>query len=48
MPTPAGLCDGPHLLANLWQRPCVESLRAAVRGAGDVEEFVKWGHLVYM
>src|SRR5918994_6836119 len=31
-----------------WQRPCVESLRAAVRSAGDVEEFVKWGHLVYM
>jgi hypothetical protein len=31
-----------------WQRPCVESLRTAVRGAGDVEEFVKWGHLVYM
>jgi hypothetical protein len=31
-----------------WQRPCVESLRAAVRSAGDIEEFVKWGHLVYM
>jgi hypothetical protein len=31
-----------------WQRPCVESLRAAVRSAGDVEEFVKWGHLVYL
>lgn len=31
-----------------WQRPCVESLRAAVRSAGDVEEVVKWGHLVYM
>jgi hypothetical protein len=31
-----------------WQRPCVESLRAAVRAAGDVEEVVKWGHLVYL
>ena len=31
-----------------WQRPCVENLRAAVRSAGDVEEHVKWGHLVYM
>lgn len=31
-----------------WQRACVENLRAAVRSAGDVEETVKWGHLVYM
>jgi hypothetical protein len=31
-----------------WQRPCVEGLRAAVRSAGDVEEVVKWGHLVYL
>jgi hypothetical protein len=31
-----------------WRRACVESLRAAVRSAGDVEETVKWGHLVYM
>jgi hypothetical protein len=31
-----------------WQRPCVEGLRAAARSAGDIEEFVKWGHLVYM
>jgi hypothetical protein len=30
-----------------WQRACVESLRAAVRAAGDLEEAVKWGHLVY-
>ncbi len=26
----------------------MESLRAAVRSAGDVEEVVKWGHLVYL
>lgn len=31
-----------------WQRPCVEGLRAAVRSAGDVEEVVTWGHLVYL
>ena len=31
-----------------WQRPCVENLRAAVRSAGDIEEVVKWGHLVYL
>jgi hypothetical protein len=30
-----------------WQRACVEKLRAAVTGAGDLEEVVKWGHLVY-
>src|SRR5215207_7902407 len=31
-----------------WQRPCVESLRAAVRSAGNVDEVIKWGHLVYL
>ena len=31
-----------------WQRACVEHLRAAVRAACDVEETVKWGHLVYV
>ena len=30
-----------------WQRAGVETLRAGVTGAGDVEEAVKWGHLVY-
>lgn len=30
-----------------WQRVLVESLRATVIAAGDVEEAVKWGHLVY-
>jgi hypothetical protein len=30
-----------------WQRACVENLRAAVVAAGDIEEAVKWGHLVY-
>ena len=31
-----------------WQRAIVEKLRTAVRGAGSLEEMVKWGHLVYM
>jgi hypothetical protein len=30
-----------------WRRACVEHLRANVRAAGDLEEDVKWGHLVY-
>ena len=31
-----------------WQRTCVEKLRTAVRSAANVEEVVKWGHLVYL
>ncbi|HEU4722073.1 MAG TPA: DUF1801 domain-containing protein [Gemmatimonadaceae bacterium] len=31
-----------------WRRACVESLRAAVRGAAKLNEVVKWGHLVYL
>lgn len=31
-----------------WQRPLVEQLRAAVRGASKLREEVKWGHLVYL
>jgi hypothetical protein len=31
-----------------WQRPCVEQIRKAVRAASDLEEVVKWGHLVYL
>jgi hypothetical protein len=30
-----------------WQRPCVEALRTTVRASAALEEFVKWGHLVY-
>ena len=30
-----------------WRRDLVESLRAAVRGAGKLEEVIKWGHIVY-
>lgn len=30
-----------------WRRRCVEALRAAVRAASNLEEEIKWGHLVY-
>lgn len=30
-----------------WQRDCVEQLRAGVRAAADLDEVVKWCHLVY-
>lgn len=33
---------------NGWRRGCVDRLRAAVHSAGDLEEVVKWGHLVYL
>jgi len=31
-----------------WRRDCVEHLRAAVRGAANLDEVIKWGHLVYL
>ena len=31
-----------------WRRACVEELRAAVRGAAELDEVIKWGHLVYL
>lgn len=31
-----------------WRRALVESLRAEVRGAAELEEVIKWGHLVYL
>lgn len=31
-----------------WRRHCVEHLRKAVRAAAEMEEAVKWGHLVYL
>jgi hypothetical protein len=30
-----------------WQRDRVEALRALVREAAELEEGIKWGHLVY-
>src|SRR5262252_10635600 len=31
-----------------WRRECAETLRAAVRSAAQLDEVVKWGHLVYL
>ena len=30
-----------------WRFECVEALRALVREAAELEEGIKWGHLVY-
>ena len=45
--TPAQNPDAYVASLSGWQRACVENLRAAVRSATDIEETVKWGHLVY-
>lgn len=44
---PAGDPDAYVLALTGWRRACVETLRAAVRKAAELEEAVKWGHLVY-
>ena len=31
-----------------WRRECVEELRKTVRASAQLEEAIKWGHLVYM
>lgn len=31
-----------------WRRTLVDTLRAATRKAGTVDERIKWGHLVYV
>jgi hypothetical protein len=31
-----------------WRRECVDSLRMSVRATSELEEVVKWGHLVYL
>ena len=46
--TPAANPDAYVAALAGWQRDCVETLRAAVRAAADLEEVVKWGHLVYL
>ena len=46
--TPAANPDAYVASLSGWQRTCVESLRAAVRSASEMEERVKWGHLVYL
>lgn len=30
-----------------WRKPLVEDLRRAARSAGNLDERIKWGHLVY-
>ena len=45
--TPAPNPDAYVASLSGWQRTCVDNLRAAVRSACDIEESVKWGHLVY-
>ena len=45
--TPAASPDAYVAALDGWRRRCVEGLRAAVRGEPDLEEVVKWGHLVY-
>src|SRR6187399_1671245 len=39
--------DAYVLALDGWRRACVETLGAAVRKAAELEEAVKWGHLVY-
>lgn len=46
--TPAASPDAYVAALDGWRRPCVESLRASVRGASALDEVVKWGHLVYL
>jgi hypothetical protein len=31
-----------------WRRSCVETLRAEVRAQAELQEVIKWGHLVYV
>ena len=31
-----------------WRRELVEALRASVLAAGQFEEVIKWGHIVYL
>lgn len=45
---PAASPDAYVAALDGWRRACVEELRAAVRGASELEEVVKWGHLVYL
>lgn len=45
--TPAPNPDAYVAALSGWQRPCVEALRRAVKGAAGFEEVIKWGNLVY-
>jgi hypothetical protein len=45
---PAASPDAYVAALDGWRRATVEALRAAVRGAAEMEEVIKWGHLVYL
>ncbi len=45
---PAANPDAYVASLDSWRRECVEKLRAAVRAASDLEEVIKWRHLVYL
>lgn len=50
MKRPTAKRDGPDAYVDGltgWRREAVVRLRAAVRGAGALDEVIKWGHLVY-
>jgi hypothetical protein len=44
---PAESPDAYVAALNGWRRDLVEKLSKAVRAAAKLEEFIKWGHLVY-
>jgi hypothetical protein len=46
--TPAANPDAYVAALDGWHRTCVETLRTTVRASADLEEVVKWGHLVYV
>src|SRR5687767_16012510 len=45
---PAANADAYVEALDGWRRRVVEALRSTVRSASDLEEVVKWGHLVYL
>jgi hypothetical protein len=46
--SPAGSPDEYVAALDGWRRVLVEELRSAVRREPELEEVVKWGHLVYL
>ena len=46
--TPAASPDAYVTALKGWRKACVASLRAAVRSAAQLDEKIKWGHLVYL
>lgn len=45
---PAASPDAYVAALSGWQRATVEQLRAAVLGSAELDEVIKWGHLVYL